>query len=153
MAFKLENLFGDANAKEVDKLSLIVELVNAKEEEMKTLSNDGLPAKTEEFKKRLKEGATLDDILPSAFALAREAGRRTLGQRHYDVQLMGGMVLHSGKIGEMRTGEGKTLAATAPAYLNALSGEGVHVVTVNDYLAKRDTVWMGQIYSALGLTV
>jgi len=153
MAFKLENLFGDANAKEVDKLSLIVELANAKEEEMKALSNDGLPTKTEEFKKRLKEGATLDDILPEAFALAREAGRRTLGQRHYDVQLMGGMVLHSGKIGEMRTGEGKTLAATAPAYLNALSGEGVHVVTVNDYLAKRDTVWMGQIYSALGLTV
>ena len=103
--FKLENLFGDVNAKEVDKLEAVVELVNAREEEMKALPTDGLPAKTEEFKKRLSDGETLDDILPEAFALVREAGRRTLGQRHYDVQLMGGMVFHSGKIGQMGTGE------------------------------------------------
>ena len=130
-----------------------VVLVNAQEDNVKTLSDAQLPEKTKELKKRLQDGQTLDDILPEAFALAREAARRTLGQRHYDVQLMGGMVLHQGKISEMRTGEGKTLAATAPAYLNALSGLGVHVVTVNDYLAKRDTVWMGQIYNALGLSV
>jgi protein translocase subunit secA len=116
------------------------------------LSDERIKAKTAEFKDRLAKGAVLDDILPEAFALAREAARRNLGQRHFDVQLMGGIVLHQGKIAEMKTGEGKTLTATAPVYLNALSGEGVHLVTVNDYLARRDCVWMGQVYSALGLS-
>ena len=110
-------------------------------------------ARTEEFKKQFADGKTLDDILVPAFATVREAGKRTLGQRHFDVQLIGGMVLHEGKIAEMKTGEGKTLVATLPVYLNALAGRGVHVVTVNDYLAKRDAEWMGQIYKFLGLTV
>lgn len=130
-----------------------VSAVNALESEMKALSDDALRAKTEEFRKRLSEGTLLSDILPEAFALVREASRRTLGQRHYDVQLMGGIALHEGKISEMMTGEGKTLVATLPAYLNALEGKGVHVVTVNDYLSRRDATWMGQIYSFLGLSV
>ena len=120
---------------------------------MRALSDEALRARTEEFKKQLAEGKTLDDILVPAFATVREAGKRTLGQRHFDVQLIGGMVLHEGKIAEMKTGEGKTLVATLPVYLNALAGRGVHVVTVNDYLAKRDAEWMGQIYKFLGLTV
>ena len=110
-----------------------------------------LRAKTQEFRDRIANGATLDELLPEAFAVVREAGKRTLGQRHFDVQLVGGMVLHDGKIAEMKTGEGKTLVATLPVYLNALSGKGVHVVTVNDYLARRDAEWMGQIYRFLGL--
>src|SRR5690606_28087180 len=114
---------------------------------------DELRGKTEEFRKRLKSGATLDEILPEAFACTREAAKRTLGQRHYDTQLMAGIVLHEGRIAEMKTGEGKTLAATLPVYLNALTGRGVHVVTVNDYLARRDAEWMGNIYRFLGLSV
>lgn len=130
-----------------------VEAVNSLEPEISVLSDSDLKAKTSEFKKRLNEGKTFDDLLPEAFAVVRETAKRVLGQRHFDVQIIGGLALHHGKIAEMRTGEGKTLVATLPAYLNALSGEGVHVVTVNDYLARRDAVWMGQIYSFLGLTV
>ena len=117
------------------------------------MTDDELRAMTPAFKERLAKGETLEDILPEAFAVVREAAKRTLGQRHFDVQLIGGMVLHYGNIAEMKTGEGKTLVATLPVYLNALAGEGVHVVTVNDYLAKRDAEWMGQIYKFLGLTV
>ena len=120
---------------------------------MKALSDGALRDKTAEFKGRLEEGAKIDDILPEAFAVVREASQRTLGQRHYDVQLMGGLALHEGKISEMMTGEGKTLVATLPAYVNAITGKGVHVVTVNDYLSRRDATWMGQIYSFLGLSV
>lgn len=148
----LLKVFGDANARALKRLEPLVLRINAFEGEAKNLSDAGLVEKTREFRERLKNGETLDDLLPEAFALVREASRRTLGQRHYDVQFLGGIVLHQGKIAEMKTGEGKTLAATAPIYLNALAGEGVHVVTVNDYLARRDTVWMGQIYSALGVT-
>ena len=131
----------------------LVEAVTAREDEMKQLSNVALRGKTAEFRARLKDGEELDGLLPEAFALVREAARRTLGQRHFDVQIMGGIVLHRGQIAEMRTGEGKTLTATLPAYLNALIGKGVHVVTVNDYLAKRDSAWMGAVYNALGLSV
>ncbi len=131
----------------------IVQEINALEPEVKELSSDELRAEILKLKERAKSGESLDDLLPRAYALVREAARRTLKQRHFDVQLIGGITLHEGKIAEMRTGEGKTLAATAPAYLNALTGRGVHVVTVNEYLAKRDTVWMGQIYHALGLSV
>ena len=131
----------------------IVSSINALEEKMKSLSDEGLKSMTGELRNRLESGQTLDDILPEAFAAVREASQRTLGQRHFDVQLLGGIILHQGKIAEMRTGEGKTLVATLPAYLNAISGKGVHVVTVNDYLSRRDAVWMGQIYNALGLTV
>lgn len=146
-------LLGDPAAKEIKRLSEVVEKINALEPEIQSLSDLGLKNKTEEFKKRLAEGTKLDDLLPEAFAVTREAGKRVLGMRHYDVQLMGGIVLHEGKIAEMRTGEGKTLVATLPAYLNALTGKGVHIVTVNDYLAKRDSEWMGQIYRFLGLEV
>lgn len=149
----LSKLFGGQNDKYVAKLQPIVEAINAREAEMAALSNEALRAKTAEFKTRLANGETLDDLLPEAFAAVREAAKRTLGQRHYDVQLLGGIALHQGKITEMRTGEGKTQVATLPTYLNALTGAGVHVVTVNDYLARRDTVWMGQIYNALGLSV
>jgi preprotein translocase subunit SecA len=146
-------LFGSANDRRIRSYRPRVEAINALEKELEALSDEALRARTEEFKKQLAEGATLDDILVPAFATVREAGKRTLGQRHFDVQLIGGMVLHEGKISEMKTGEGKTLVATLPVYLNALSGRGVHVVTVNDYLAKRDAEWMGQIYKFLGLTV
>lgn len=146
-------IFGDANSRMLKKLEPEVAQINELEPEIEKLSNEELRAKTEEFKERLEEGEELDDLLHEAFACAREVAKRTLGQRHYDVQLLGGIVLHQGKIAEMRTGEGKTLAATAPVYLNALSGNGVHVVTVNDYLAKRDAVWMGQVYDALGMSV
>ena len=128
-------------------------VINALENEIQALSDEALKAKTVEFKKRLGDGETLDKILPEAFAVVRETAKRVLGQRHFDVQLVGGLILHQGKIAEMRTGEGKTLVATLPAYLNALTGKGVHIVTVNDYLARRDAVWMGQIYSFLGLSV
>ena len=126
---------------------------NQLEPQIKPLTDEALRAKTEEFRARLKAGATLDDLLPEAFAVVREASLRTLGMRHFDVQLIGGIALHQGKIAEMRTGEGKTLVATLPAYLNALRGEGVHIVTVNEYLAQRDADWMGPIYRFLGLTV
>ncbi len=149
----LGKLLGDSNERELSKLRPIVEQVNALEPEFERLSAEELRDKTTEFKERCRQGESLDDLLPEAFAAVREASKRTLGQRHFDVQLMGGMVLHEGKIAEMKTGEGKTLVATLPAYLNALAGHGVHVVTVNDYLARRDRAWMGQIYEFLGLTV
>jgi preprotein translocase subunit SecA len=148
-----KRLVGDENLAALRAAEPIVPLVNAREEEMKALTDDALKAKTDEFKKRLAEGTSLDDLAPDAFAAVREASRRTLGQRHFDVQLIGGMILHRGDIAEMRTGEGKTLVATLPAYLNALTDKGVHVITVNDYLSRRDAVWMGQIYWALGLSV
>ncbi|MDO8530331.1 MAG: preprotein translocase subunit SecA, partial [bacterium] len=147
-----KNIFGSSNDRHIKTLQPLVVKINAFEAQMQNLSAEQLKEKTIEFKGRLAKGEMLDDILPEAFALVREAGKRTLNQRHFDVQLIGGMVLHQGKIAEMRTGEGKTLSATLPAYLNALEGKGVHVVTVNEYLAKRDMIWMGQIYGALGLT-
>ena len=146
-------LFGSANDRYVKKQYKIVERINALEPEISPLSDEELKNKTVEFRRRLKEGETLDELLPEAFAVVREAAKRTLGQRHYDVQLIGGIVLHRGQIAEMKTGEGKTLVATLAAYLNALEGKGVHIVTVNDYLAKRDAEWMGQVYRFLGLTV
>jgi preprotein translocase subunit SecA len=145
--------FLDDNAREIKKFKKVVDAINNLEPEIQALSDAELQGKTEEFKQRLEQGEELDDILPEAFAVVREAAKRVLGQRHYDVQLIGGMVLHHGKISEMRTGEGKTLVATLPAYLNALTGLGVHVVTVNDYLARRDSEWMGQVYKFLGLSV
>ncbi|HCM18399.1 MAG TPA: preprotein translocase subunit SecA, partial [Firmicutes bacterium] len=148
----LKNLW-DTNKKELNRLSGIVEQINALEPQFQQLSNDELRAKTAEYKQRLSEGETLDQLLPEAFATVREAAVRTLGQRPFDSQLIGGIVLHEGKIAEMKTGEGKTLAATLPVYLNALTGRGVHVVTVNDYLARRDSEWMGSIYTFLGLSV
>jgi len=146
-------LFGSANDRRIRAFRPRIAEINALEQELEQLSDEALRARTDEFKKQLAEGASLDDILVHAFATVREAGKRTLGQRHFDVQLIGGMVLHEGRIAEMKTGEGKTLVATLPVYLNALAGRGVHVVTVNDYLAKRDAEWMGQIYTFLGLSV
>lgn len=146
-------LFGDEGAAALRRAEPVVAKAAAFEEGLKALSADELKAKTLEFKARLAQGAALDELAPEAFAVVREASRRTLNQRHFDVQLIGGMILHQGGIAEMRTGEGKTLVATLPAYLNALTGKGVHVITVNDYLSRRDGVWMGQIYDALGLTV
>ncbi|NLJ68368.1 MAG: preprotein translocase subunit SecA [Firmicutes bacterium] len=148
----LRRLF-DANTREIKRLQGQVEMINGLEPEIQALSDGELQAKTGEFKERLARGASLEDILPEAFAVVREAARRTVGMRHFDVQLMGGIVLHEGRIAEMKTGEGKTLAATLPVYLNALTGKGVHVVTVNDYLARRDAEWMGGIYRFLGLSV
>jgi preprotein translocase subunit SecA len=145
-------IFGSANDRSLKGYQRRVPAINALEDGMKALSDEALAARTPEFRARLADGATLDDLLPEAFAVVREASRRTLGQRHFDVQLVGGMVLHDGKISEMKTGEGKTLVATLPVYLNALAGKGVHVVTVNDYLARRDAEWMGQIYNFLGLS-
>ena len=146
-------LFGSANERRIRSYLPRVAEINALEKELEALSDEALRARTDEFKKQVADGASLDEILPAAFATCREAAKRTLGQRHFDVQLIGGMILHEGKIAEMKTGEGKTLVATLPVYLNALSGRGVHVVTVNDYLARRDSEWMGQIYNFLGLTV
>lgn len=146
-------IFGSANDRFVKKLYKIVNQINALEPNFIKLSDEELKAKTDEYRNRLKNGETLDDILPEAFATVREASKRVMGQRHYDVQLIGGIVLHKGMIAEMKTGEGKTLVATLAAYLNALEGKGVHVVTVNDYLAKRDAEWMGKIYRFLGLSV
>lgn len=146
-------IFGSANDRFVRKQFRTVQQINALEPEIEKLSDEELRAKTEEFRNRLKNGETLDDILPEAFAVVRESSKRTLGQRHYDTQLIGGMVLHKGMIAEMKTGEGKTLVATLAAYLNAIEGKGVHIVTVNDYLAKRDAEWMGQVYRFLGLSV
>ena len=149
-----DRLFNGSNEKEVKKIRKIVEQqINPLEDGLKKLSDSSLANKTNEFKARLARGETLDDILPEAFAVVREASRRVLGMRHFDVQLIGGIVLHRGNIAEMCTGEGKTLVATAPVYLNALEGKGVHVITVNDYLAKRDSEWMGQVYKFLGLSV
>ncbi len=148
----LKNMLDD-NAREIKKLQRVVARINEVEPEIERLSDEELRGMTAKFKKYLADGDTLDDILPEAFGVVREASRRVLGMRHYDVQLMGGVVLHQGKIAEMKTGEGKTLVATLPAYLNALTGRGVHIVTVNDYLAKRDSEWMGQIYRFLGLSV
>src|ERR1700693_2893730 len=145
--------FGSANDRRIKGYQPRVDAINALEPEVAALSDEALKARTAEFRQQLADGKTLDDILVPAFATVREAGKRTLGQRHFDVQLIGGMVLHEGRISEMKTGEGKTLVATLPVYLNALGGRGVHVVTVNDYLAKRDAEWMGQIYKFLGLTV
>src|SRR3989344_2512596 len=149
----LKRLFGTSNAGDCEEFVPLVENINNLELSLETLSSEELKSKTEEFKKRLNEGETFDGLLPEAFACVREASRRTLKQRHYDVQLLGGIILHKGNITEMKTGEGKTLVATLPAYLNALSGGGVHIVTVNDYLSRRDAAWMGQIYNALGLSV
>ena len=146
-------IFGTSNDRKIKGYRPIVEAVNALEDETKALSDEALRARTVEMKQRFADGATLKDLLPEAFATVREAARRTLGQRHFDVQLMGGMVLDGGDIAEMKTGEGKTLVATLAVYLNALTGRGVHVITVNDYLAKRDADWMGQVYTFLGLTV
>ena len=154
MLKSLPRLFGgDPNARELQKLNPIVAKINSYEPVFEKLTEAQLQEKTEEFRERLKTGEALDALLPEAFALVREASKRALGQRHYDVQLVGGIILHQGKIAEMRTGEGKTLVATLPAYLNALNGKGVHVVTVNDYLAKRDAAWMGKVYHLLGISV
>ena len=148
----IQKLLGNKNAKEIKRIRSIVEEINGLESSLLSLSDTSLRAKTQEFKDRLAKGETLDDILPEAFAVVREASKRVLGMRHFDVQMIGGIVLHRGNIAEMRTGEGKTLVATLPVYLNALSGKGVHVVTVNDYLAKRDSEWMGRLYNFLGLS-
>ncbi len=149
----LRKIFGSKNDREIKRLRKTVVKINALEEEMKALGDDELRAKTDEFKQRLADGATLDELLPEAFAVVREAAWRVLNMRHFDVQLIGGIVLHNGKIAEMKTGEGKTLVATLPTYLNALTGKGVHVITVNDYLAKRDSEWMGKVHRFLGLSV
>lgn len=149
----LKKIFGDPNEKELKEIGVIVDKINALEKDMVGLSSANLAAKTADFKVRLSKGETLDDILPEAFAVVREAAKRVLGMRHFDVQLIGGCVLHRGKIAEMRTGEGKTLVATLPAYLNALTGKGVHVVTVNEYLARRDSEDMGRVFKFLGLSV
>src|SRR5437763_3632874 len=149
----LKKLFGSSNDRKVKAMMAKVGAITALEPTISSLNDAQLRDKTQEFRDRLGRGETLDGLLNEAFAVVREAARRTLGQRHYDVQLVGGMVLHKGGIAEMRTGEGKTLVATLPVYLNALEGKGVHVITVNDYLAKRDSEWMGQIYQFLGLSV
>ena len=146
-------LFGSHSQREVKKVEKLADRIEALEEEYKALSDEELKSMTPKLKERLANGETTDDILPEAFATVREAAWRVLGMRPYRVQLIGGIILHQGRIAEMKTGEGKTLVATLPAYLNALTGEGVHIVTVNDYLAKRDSEWMGKVYRFLGLTV
>ncbi len=152
--FNLAQLFGSHNSRMIKKYEKMVKKINQLEESIILLSDDELKNKTVEFKEQLSNNEkSLNDILPEAFAVVREASKRTLGMRHFDVQLIGGMALNDGCIAEMKTGEGKTLAATLPVYLNALTGEGVHVVTVNDYLAKRDMEWMGKLYSFLGLSI
>src|SRR3979411_1519083 len=149
----LAKVVGTQNERELNRLRPLVPEIGALEPSIQALSDDQLRAKTAEFRARLAQGETLDDLLVEAFAVGREAGQRTLGMRHFAVQLIGGAVLHKGKIAEMKTGEGKTLVATLPAYLNALDSKGVHVVTVNDYLARRDSEWMGRVYRSLGMTV
>ena len=149
----VKKIFGTKNDRELKRLSILLKEVNHFESDMTALSDDELKAKTPYFREKLKSGLTLDDILTEAFAVVREASRRALGMRPFDVQIIGGIALHEGKIAEMKTGEGKTLAATLPLYLNALEGKGCHVVTVNDYLANRDAQWMGPIYKFLGLSV
>ena len=148
----LAKIFGSKNDRMIKRYRKVVKAINALEATIAPLSDEELAGKTVEFKERLAQGATLDDLLPEAFAVVREAAKRVLGERHYDVQLIGAMVLHQGMIAEMKTGEGKTLTSTAAVYLNALTGKGVHVVTVNDYLARRDVEWMGQVYRFLGMT-
>ena len=148
----LKNLFGTRNSRELKRMGKTVKQINAFADDIKALDDKQLAAKTPEFKQRLADGDTLDDILPEVFAVVREAGDRALGLRHFDMQLVGGMALHEGKIAEMRTGEGKTLVATLPAYLNALTGNSVHLITVNDYLANRDAHWMGPLYNFLGVS-
>ena len=148
-----KKIFGSSNDRELNKIKPIVQKVNDLEKSMSNLNQNQLIEKTIEFKNRINNGEGLELILPEAFSVVREAAKRTLNQRHFDVQIIGGVVLHEGKIAEMKTGEGKTLVATLPCYLNALSGKGVHVVTVNDYLAKRDAEWMGVIYNYLDLSV
>ena len=148
-----KRLFGSSNDRRLKTYAPLVARINALEKDLEGLTDEALRARTQAFRDELAAGRTLEDNLVPAFATVREAAKRTLGQRHFDVQLIGGMVLHEGGISEMRTGEGKTLVATLPVYLNALSGNGVHVVTVNDYLARRDAEWMGQIYRFLGMTV
>ena len=149
----LQKLFGTHSENELKRIYPIVDRIEALEPEMQKLSDAELRDKTREYKERYAEGESLDDLLPEAYATVREASVRVLGMRHFRVQLVGGVVLHQGRIAEMKTGEGKTLVSTLPAYLNALTGEGVHIVTVNDYLAKRDSEWMGQVHEFLGLTV
>ena len=149
----LAKVFGTANIRALKRLEPIVSKINSFEPKIQSLSDSELAGKTNYFREQLAAGKSLDDILPEAFAVVREASRRLIGQRHFDVQLVGGIVLHQGKISEMKTGEGKTLTATLPLYLNALSGKSAHLVTVNDYLARRDAAWMGPIYQFLGLTV
>ena len=149
----IKKIVGSKNERELRRIQPLIDQINRMEPEISSLSHDQLRAKTAEFKERIGRGESTDEILPEAFAVVRETARRTLGERHYDVQLIGGIVLHRGKIAEMATGEGKTLVSTLPAYLNALEGKGVHIVTVNDYLAKRDKEWMGVIYQFLGLSV
>ena len=149
----LFNIFKSFSQKEIANNQKLVDKILALDEDMQKLTDKQLQNKTNEFKERLKNGESLDDLLVEAFATVREASDRVLGMKHYPVQLLGGIVLHNGQIAEMKTGEGKTLVETLPAYLNALDGKGVHVVTVNDYLAKRDQEWMGKVYSFLGLTV
>ncbi|MCC6624811.1 MAG: preprotein translocase subunit SecA, partial [Deltaproteobacteria bacterium] len=149
----LTKLFGTANERTIKRIQPLVVRINELEDKTAKLSDAELQGRTAQFKEKIANGSPLDDLLPSVFATVREASKRRLGMRHYDVQLIGGIVLHQGKIAEMRTGEGKTLVATAPIFLNALAGKGTHVITVNDYLAKRDSEWMGQIYRWLGLEV
>jgi len=149
----IKGVFGSKNERELKEMSPLVEKINSLEPDFQALSDEQLRAKTDEFRERLSNGETLDDLLPEAFAAVRETSVRSVEMRHFDVQLIGGIVLHRGMIAEMKTGEGKTLAATLPLYLNALTGRGAHLVTVNDYLAKRDAEWMGVIYNALGLSV
>ena len=146
-------IFGTHSERELKRITPLVDKIESLRPDMQALSDEQLKNKTEEFKKRLQAGETLDDILPEAYATVREAAKRVLNMEHYRVQLIGGIILHQGRIAEMRTGEGKTLVSTLPAYLNALEGKGVHIVTVNDYLAHRDAEWMGQVHEFLGLKV
>ena len=149
----LKRFLGDNNDREIKRMREIVDVINGFEQEMQSQTDDQLAGRTVKFRERLDNGESLDDLLPEAFATVREASSRVLGMRHFDVQMIGGICLHEGKIAEMKTGEGKTLVATLPVYLNALTGKGVHMVTVNDYLAKRDSEWMGHVYNFLGLSV
>ena len=153
MVSMLQKVLGDPNEKALKKIAPFVKEINELEPEFQKMTDEELLGMTEEFRSRLAAGETLEELMAEAFATVREAARRTLKQRHYDVQLIGGLVLHRGQIAEMKTGEGKTLVATLAVYINALEGKGVHVVTVNDYLARRDPVWMGSIYHSLGLTI
>ena len=145
-------IFKSSNQAELDKTKNLISAINSKESSIKSLSDGEFKEKTLNLKRSVQEGKLLNDIIPESFALVREAAKRTLGERHYDVQLAGGIILHKGKIAEMKTGEGKTLVSTLPAYLNSLTGKGVHIVTVNDYLAKRDSEWMGKVFNYLGVS-
>src|SRR2546425_6328146 len=149
----LKKIFGTKHERDVKRMMPMVAEINVLEPTVQAPDDAALRSRSDELRKRVADGAEIEEVVPEAFAVCREAARRTLGMRHFDVQLIGGMVLHSGKIAEMATGEGKTLVATLPAYLNALTGEGVHIVTVNDYLARRDAQWMGPVYHALGFSV